>query len=143
MIGLDGFFDYYDVSLKNNRNNILKLYSNFHSCNCLLEDKNKLFNIFSQHKPKIIIHLMTQAGVRYSSANPKTYFDSNLLGTFNILDIAQGLDVEYLMIASTSSVYGSSENLPFSEKQKTDEQLYFYLATKSLRNNGALLFTYS
>ncbi len=130
VLGLDGFTDYYDVNLKKNRNDILESYNNYSFHNFLIEDKDKLYKLCSQFKPNIIIHLAAQAGVRYSITNPKTYFDSNLLVTFNVLDIAKTFDIEHLMIASTSSVYGSSQDLPFFEMQKADEQLSFYAATK-------------
>ena len=132
VLGLDGFTDYYDVNSKKNRDKILRSYQNFTSMNCILENKSKVLEFCTRYKPNIIIHLAAQAGVRYSITNPKTYFDSKALGTFNILEIAKILNIDHLMIASTSSVYGSSDALPFSEKQKADEPLSFCSFKKSV-----------
>ena len=89
VLGLDGFTDYYDIRLKRARNEILKKFSNFTNYECMLEDEKNIFQICSKEKPDIIIHLAAQAGVRYSFENPKSYVDSNLLGTFNILEISK------------------------------------------------------
>ena len=81
-------------------------------------------------QPEIIVHLAAQAGVRYSLENPRAYVDSNLIGTFNVMEAARKLKVEHLLMASTSSVYGANEDMPFAETEKTDTQLTFYAATK-------------
>ena len=130
VIGLDGFTDYYDINLKKSRNDILKKFNNYFSFECMLENHNLLLKICSQEKPDIIIHLAAQAGVRYSIDNPRSYLESNLVGSFNILEIAKETKVKHLLIASTSSVYGNSDNTPYHENEKTDKPLSFYAATK-------------
>ena len=100
VIGLDGFTDYYDVSLKRDRTTLLEKSKNFISYECLLENEKKLYNIFDIEKPNIIIHLAAQAGVRYSIENPKSYVNSNLIGTFNILELSKKFDLKHLLIAS-------------------------------------------
>ena len=130
VIGFDGLTDYYDVSLKKNREQLLKSHKNFVSHRGMLEDRKLMLNLCKQYKPSIIIHLAAQAGVRYSINNPKAYFDSNMLGTFNVLEISKEIKIKHLLIASTSSVYGSNTNVPFDENQKSDTQMSFYAATK-------------
>ena len=128
--GIDGLTDYYDVKLKNDRTKILSQYSEFCFEKCLLEDFESLIEIFKAFKPNIVIHLAAQAGVRYSIDHPRSYTDSNLTGTFNVLEAVKELKCEHLLIASTSSVYGSNKNFPFKETVKTDTQMSFYAATK-------------
>ena len=130
VIGFDGLTDYYDVSLKKNREQLLKSHKNFVSCRGMLENRKLMLGICKKYKPSIIIHLAAQAGVRYSIKNPKIYFDSNMLGTFNVLEISREIKIQHLLIASTSSVYGSNTNVPFDENQKSDTQMSFYAATK-------------
>ena len=130
VLGYDGMTHYYDINLKKNREKILLKYKKFHSFRGKLEDKKKLFNLINSYKPSIIIHLAAQAGVRYSITNPQSYFNSNLEGSFNILEASREFKIKHLLMASTSSVYGSNSDLPFSENQKTDTQLSFYAASK-------------
>ena len=128
--GYDGLTDYYDVALKQNRHEILHKHASFSSTNGLLEDDKKVAAAFKEFKPNLVVHLAAQAGVRYSLENPRAYIDSNVVGTFNIMDAAQKADVEHLLMASTSSVYGANTDMPFSENQKADTQLTIYAATK-------------
>ena len=101
----------------------------------------KIFvNITSKYKADVIIHLAAQAGVRYSIDFPREYANTNLLGTFNILEISRMMNVKHLLIASTSSVYGNNKDMPFTETQQTDHQMSFYAATKS---NEAMAHSYS
>lgn len=137
VIGLDGFTDYYDVSLKRDRTTILEENVNFKSYKILLEDKDLLSKIFRDNKPSILIHLAAQAGVRYSIENPETYLQSNIIGTFNVLEMSKKHSVKHLLMASTSSVYGSNKQLPFHENQKTDSQMSFYAATKKANESMA------
>lgn len=130
VIGLDAMTDYYDVNLKKDRNKILLKRPNFFSYEGLVQDKNLINHIFSKHKPRVIIHLAAQAGVRYSVENPESYFESNLNGTFHILEIARKFKPVHLLMASTSSVYGSNKDFPFQENQKCDTPISFYAATK-------------
>ncbi len=130
VIGYDGMTDYYDVNLKKDREKKLFNFNNFKSYHGMLEDKNKLFNLIKKYKPSVIIHLAAQAGVRYSILNPESYFNSNLLGTFHILEAIKIFKIKHLLLASTSSVYGSNNCLPFNENQKADTQMSFYAASK-------------
>jgi UDP-glucuronate 4-epimerase len=95
-----------------------------------IEDRAALDRIAAESAPDIVIHLAAQAGVRYSLEHPRTYIDANLVGTFNVLDMARAHQPRHLMIASTSSVYGANRKLPFEEADRTDHPLSLYAATK-------------
>ena len=139
--GFDGLTNYYDVDLKKARQNLLLKNSNFSCTNGMLEDFDKLQSSIKDFQPDIVIHLAAQAGVRYSLENPKAYIDSNLVGTFNVLESAKIEKIKHLLIASTSSVYGSNENMPFTEIEKADSQLTLYAATK--KANECMSHSYS
>ena len=141
VIGLDAMTDYYDVNLKEDRHKILLKNDNFVMYKGFLQDEKLLNKIFLDHKPNIIIHLAAQAGVRYSIENPISYVESNLIGTFHILEIAKKFKPEHLLMASTSSVYGNNNDTPYHENQKTDTQLSFYAATK--KSNEVMAHSYS
>jgi UDP-glucuronate 4-epimerase len=128
--GFDGLTDYYDVSLKQRRHAMLRQSPNFTATEAMLEDQPALTHAMAKAKPQIIIHLAAQAGVRYSLENPRAYLNSNLVGAFNVLDLAREHNVEHLLMASTSSVYGANQDMPFTEIQKTETPLTFYAATK-------------
>ncbi|MDA9176130.1 GDP-mannose 4,6-dehydratase [Alphaproteobacteria bacterium] len=130
VLGLDGFTDYYDVDLKEKRNQMLRQNSGFHEARCMLEDANRVLSLATEFQPEVIIHLAAQAGVRHSLENPRAYIDSNIVGTFNIMEAAKTLKVNHLMMASTSSVYGANTETPFSETDKADRPLTLYAATK-------------
>ena len=130
VFGYDGMTTYYDVTLKKKRNYILHKNKNYSFTEGLLEDKNKIEVSFDYFKPDIVIHLAAQAGVRYSLENPRSYVDSNIVGTFNTMEMAKKHKVKHLLIASTSSVYGSNTDMPFRENSKSDTQLTIYAATK-------------
>ena len=130
VVGLDAFTDYYDVSIKRKRNKLLCHSNYFTSIEGRLEDHDLLKNIFDTYKPEIVIHLAAQAGVRYSRENPRSYLETNLVGSFNILDLVKNYKVKHLLIASSSSVYGANKVLPFNENDKCDFQLSFYASTK-------------
>ena len=110
--------DYYDVKLKNARQKLLCENLNFYNYNGLVQDTKLLNEIFSLYKPNIVIHLAAQAGVRYSIDNPISYVESNLIGTFHILEMARKYKPDHLLMASTSSVYGSNKDIPLNETQK-------------------------
>ena len=141
VIGFDGITDYYDVSLKQRRHQILKENSRFTAIEGMLEDFDVLEQVFDQHKPDVIIHLAAQAGVRYSIDNPRSYVNSNLIGSFNIMEMAKQFKVAHLLMASTSSVYGANTDMPFDENQQTKHQLSFYAATK--KANEAMAHSYA
>ena len=141
VIGIDGMTNYYDVNLKKNRLSILEKNPKFIGYKCFLKDKKLLNKICENHKPKIIIHLAAQAGVRYSIENPASYVESNLIGTFHILELVRKYKPDHLLMASTSSVYGSNKELPFHENQKSDTPMSFYAATK--KSNEIMAHSYS
>jgi UDP-glucuronate 4-epimerase len=128
--GFDGMTDYYDVELKRRRHQTLLQNARFAATEGMLEDEGALWQVAESFQPQIIVHLAAQAGVRYSLENPRAYVDSNLIGTFNVMEAARKLKVEHLLMASTSSVYGANEDMPFVETEKTDTPLTFYAATK-------------
>ena len=130
--GFDSMNSYYDVKLKRSRLNILKKYKNFSFTKGNLENQKKLNSSINKFKPSIIIHLAAQAGVRYSIKNPKIYLNSNIVGTFNVIECAKKSKIKHLIIGSSSSVYGANKKFPFQEFDKTDKQISFYAATKKL-----------
>ena len=139
--GLDSINNYYDINLKKSRLKLLQKYKNFSFTKGLLEKYKSLNQSVLSFKPTIIIHLAAQAGVRYSIDNPDIYLDSNILGTFNILKIANKIKVKHLIIGSSSSVYGANKKIPFQEIDKTDHQVSFYAATK--KSTESLAHSYS
>jgi UDP-glucuronate 4-epimerase len=141
VVGLDALTDYYDVNLKKARQKILCKNSNFHNYEGLIQDVQLLNEIFLNHKPNIVVHLAAQAGVRYSIENPMSYVESNLIGTFQILEIARKYKPEHLLMASTSSVYGSNKDYPLHENQNCATPISFYAATKL--SNEAMAHSYS
>jgi UDP-glucuronate 4-epimerase len=128
--GFDGMTDYYDVRLKQRRHAMLLQNGNFAATEALLEDQGTLDRVADAFKPDVIVHLAAQAGVRYSLEQPRSYLDSNVIGTFNVMEAARRLQVRHLLMASTSSVYGANEDMPFIETEKADAQLTIYAATK-------------
>lgn len=128
--GFDGMTDYYDVGLKMRRHQMLKQHEAFACTEAMLEDKEALARIATDFAPDVIVHLAAQAGVRYSLENPRAYIDSNVVGTFNVMEAARGMEVDHLLMASTSSVYGANEEMPFAEIDKADTPLTIYAATK-------------
>ena len=139
--GYDSINNYYDLKLKKERNKILKKYKKYKFTKGNLENYNQLSKIVSKFKPKIIIHLAAQAGVRYSIENPDVYLNSNILGTFNVLKVSDKIKVKHLIIGSSSSVYGANKKIPFREIDKTDNQISFYAATK--KSSESLAHSYS
>ena len=141
VIGFDGITDYYDVSLKQRRHQILKESPRFTAIEGMLEDFDLLEQVFKSNKPDVIVHLAAQAGVRYSIDHPRSYVDSNLIGSFNIMEMAKQFQVAHLLMASTSSVYGANTDMPFDENQPTKHQMSFYAATK--KANEAMAHSYA
>jgi UDP-glucuronate 4-epimerase len=135
--GYDGMTDYYDVSLKRRRHAMLLQTPGFSATEGMLEDQARLDAVADDFRPDIIVHLAAQAGVRYSLENPRAYLDANVIGTFNVMEAARRLEVKHLLIASTSSVYGANEDMPFTETEKADTQLTIYAATKKANESMA------
>ena len=111
--------------------------SHFSMTEGMLEDDVLIAQVTDDFAPDVIVHLAGQAGVRYSLENPRAYLDSNLVGTFNVMEAARRLKVEHLLMASTSSVYGANEDMPFAETDKADTALTFYAATKKANESMA------
>ena len=128
--GIDSMNNYYDVNLKKARLAILKKYKNFSFSKAKIENSKDLGKAFKKFKPSVVIHLAAQAGVRYSIEKPRVYLDSNITGTYNIIEISKKLNVKHLIMASSSSVYGANKKIPFKEIDKTETQMSIYAATK-------------
>src|SRR5665213_2482420 len=130
VIGVDGMTTYYDVKLKEARHAILKRHNGFSEQILMLEDMDAVKRVAEACEPEVIVHLAAQAGVRYSLENPRAYVESNLVGTFNVMEVARTLGVKHLLLASTSSVYGANQVMPFVETERADHPLTLYAATK-------------
>ena len=141
VIGLDNLNDYYDVSLKHARLAHLESHVNFSFHQLDVADRDGMQALFSKVKPERVIHLAAQAGVRYSLTNPHAYIDSNLQGFTNTLEGCRHNDVQHLVYASSSSVYGGNTALPFSEHHNVDHPTSLYAATK--KANELMAHTYS
>ena len=141
VVGLDNFNDYYDVSLKEARAAFLDPYENFTMARIALEDRDAMEALFAKEGFDKVVHLAAQAGVRYSIENPHSYIDSNIVGTLHILEGCRHHDVEHLVYASSSSVYGANTTMPFSIHQNVDHPLALYGATK--KANELMAHTYS
>ena len=139
--GYDSINNYYDVKLKKARLDILKRYKKFKFTKGNLENKKTLSKSILSFKPKIIIHLAAQPGVRYSIDKPDIYLNSNIIGTFNVIELANKIKVKHLIIGSSSSVYGANTKLPFKEIDKSDHQISFYAATK--KSTESMAHSYS
>lgn len=130
VVGYDAMTDYYDVQLKRRRHQILLQNPHFSCTEGYLEDMETLQRTVDGAKPDVIVHLAGQAGVRYSLENPRSYIEANVVGTFNVTECARIHQVDHLLMASTSSVYGANTQMPFEETQKADLPLTLYAATK-------------
>lgn len=131
IIGIDCITDYYDVSLKEERLNMLSNYGDrFNFIKGDISDKSLIDEIFSKYKPDVVVNLAAQAGVRYSITNPDAYIKSNLVGFYNILEACRHNPVKHLVFASSSSVYGTNKKVPYSTEDKVDNPVSLYAATK-------------
>lgn len=137
VVGLDCMSDYYDISLKEQRESMLMQSASYRSIHEKVETPNVLMDVFDQERPNIVIHLAAQAGVRYSIENPRAYLESNINGTFELLEAARAYPPEHMLLASTSSAYGANEDMPYKETVKADHQMSFYAATKKSTENMA------
>jgi len=141
VIGLDNLNAYYDVVLKEARLAQLMPRNGFHFVKASLEDRAAIEKVFAEHKPQRVIHLAAQAGVRFSLTNPHEYLDSNIIGFLHILEGCRHNNVEHLVYASSSSVYGANTKLPFSVHQNVDHPVSLYAATK--KANELMAHTYA
>ncbi|GAA0787836.1 NAD-dependent epimerase/dehydratase family protein [Roseibium denhamense] len=137
VIGLDAMTDYYDVRLKERRQQMLLQNEQFRAVNDRVEAPELLMRLFSEEKPDIVIHLAAQAGVRYSIEAPRSYLESNICGTFELLEAARAHPPEHMLLASTSSAYGANTEMPYTETDKADHQMSFYAATKKATESMA------
>jgi UDP-glucuronate 4-epimerase len=141
ILGIDNLNSYYDTKLKLSRLNQLKSYKNFTFEKIDISDRESIDPIFKKFKPKNVINLAAQAGVRYSLENPYVYIDSNLVGFLNILELCRQNETEGFIYASSSSVYGENKNIPFSIKDRVDSPVSLYAASK--KANELMAHSYS
>ena len=141
VIGFDSVNEYYDVSLKEWRLKQLNKYDNFKFIKGNLADRELINKVFNDYKPSIVVNLAAQAGVRYSIDHPDVYIESNIIGFYNILEVCRHNQVEHLVYASSSSVYGGNKKVPFSTDDKVDNPVSLYAATK--KSNELLAHCYS
>ncbi|UQG54206.1 MULTISPECIES: NAD-dependent epimerase [unclassified Marinobacter] len=141
VIGVDNLNDYYDVNLKEARLAKLTGRAGFTKVRQDIADRNLMAALFEEHKPERVVHLAAQAGVRYSIENPQAYVDANLVGFMNILEGCRRNDVQHFVYASSSSVYGANEAMPFSVHDNVDHPLSLYAASK--KANELMAHTYS
>ena len=148
IVGIDSITDYYDVKLKyaridqlttkcdeiGNKDSFVFIKGN-------IADKDIIESVFTEYKPNVVVNLAAQAGVRYSITNPDAYIESNLIGFYNILEACRHHEVEHLVYASSSSVYGSNKKVPYSTEDKVDNPVSLYAATK--KSNELLAHAYS
>ena len=142
IIGIDSITDYYDVNIKFERlREIESLGRDWEFVKASIADKDAVEKIFTQNKIAVVVNLAAQAGVRYSITNPDAYVESNLIGFYNILEACRHHEVEHLVYASSSSVYGSNKKVPYSTEDKVDNPVSLYAATK--KSNELMAHAYS
>lgn len=141
VVGFDGMTPYYDINLKKRRLDVLAKTNGYRHHEAMLEDKAALERAAADCDPEVIIHLAAQAGVRYSLECPEAYVSANLDGTFNLMEIARETKPKHLLMASTSSVYGGNQTVPFKESDSADHPLTLYAATK--KANEAMSHSYA
>lgn len=139
--GFDAMTPYYDPALKQRRLELLARTNGFRNTVGALEDMATLERAYEAARPDVVVHLAAQAGVRYSLENPRAYIESNLVGTFNLLECARAATPRHLLMASTSSVYGASRDTPFYETNVTDRPMTLYAATK--KSTEAMAHSYA
>ncbi len=141
VVGIDNLNNYYDIGLKQARLEQLKSYANFQFVKLDISDADALDELFKQHGFERVLHMAAQAGVRYSLENPQAYINSNLVGFANLLECCRNHDIEHLVYASSSSVYGANQNIPFSTSDNVDHPISLYAATK--KANELMAHSYS
>ena len=147
IVGIDNLNDYYDVSIKEYRLGEIGILADsaenvkwdFIKGN--IADKNLIDEVFSKYGPTVVVNLAAQAGVRYSITNPDVYIESNIIGFYNILEACRHNEVEHLVYASSSSVYGTNKKIPYSTEDKVDNPVSLYAATK--KSNELMAHAYS
>ena len=130
VFGIDGITPYYDQTLKRRRHQELARIPKFAAREAMLEDAHLLADLVAEANAEIVVHLAAQAGVRYATENPRTYIESNIVGTFNLLEALRPYPPRHLLVASTSSLYGAGPQRPFEERHDTDRPVSLYAATK-------------
>jgi len=130
VVGLDAMTDYYDVALKERRQGMLLHSPGFRTVTRRVEEPGLLMELFAEERPDVVVHLAAQAGVRHSIEAPRAYLDSNIAGTFELLEAARAHPPAHMLLASTSSVYGANTKMPYAETDRADHQMSFYAATK-------------
>ncbi len=141
VIGIDNLNDYYDPGLKRDRLALLEDFDNFSFRKVDISDREQMENLFREINPRRVVHLAAQAGVRYSISHPHSYIDANIVGFLNILEGCRAAGVEHLVYASSSSVYGANEKIPYSESDPAAHPVSLYGATK--RANELMAHSYS
>ena len=142
VIGVDSITDYYDVNIKYSRlKEIETLNRDWTFVRGSIADKELVEKLFAEYHPSVVVNLAAQAGVRYSITNPDAYIESNLIGFYNILEACRHHEVEHLVYASSSSVYGSNKKVPYSTDDKVDNPVSLYAATK--KSNELMAHAYS
>ena len=141
VVGVDNLNSYYDVTLKQDRLQHLKEFPNFRFQKLDLAERVTLEKLFTDVQPSLVVHMAAQAGVRYSIDNPHAYIDSNIVGFLNILEGCRAHQIKHLVFASSSSVYGANQTMPFSVHHNVDHPLSLYAATK--KSNELMAHTYS
>src|SRR5215204_6793625 len=141
VVGIDGITPYYDQTLKRKRHEYLARFPQFSARELMLEDAGQLAQASLEAAADVVIHLAAQAGVRYSTENPRSYIDSNIVGTFNLLEALRTRPCQHLVLASTSSVYGLNQQQPFQESHRTDESVSLYACTK--RGTERIAYSYA
>lgn len=142
VLGIDNMNDYYDVSLKESRNKILLESSSYQFEQIDISDQKKLKEFVAKNNINSIVNLAAQAGVQYSIQNPHAYIESNILGFLNILEVSKESNIEHLVYASSSSVYGMNSKIPFSEDHNVDHPLSLYAASKKSNELMAHVYSY-
>lgn len=137
VVGIDAMTDYYEVALKERRLENLSKSNHFRMVRGYVETPGLLAELFAEEAPEVVIHLAAQAGVRYSIENPRSYLESNIVGTFELLEAARAHPPQHMLLASTSSAFGANTEMPYRETDKADHQMSFYAATKKATENMA------
>ncbi|MEP2919497.1 MAG: NAD-dependent epimerase/dehydratase family protein [Sulfitobacter sp.] len=137
VVGVDSMSDYYDVTLKQARLDLLLAQDGFTNVKGEIQQQGLLADLFAAHKPALVVHLAAQAGVRYSLENPMSYFQTNLGGTLQLLEAARAHSPAHMLMASSSSAYGANSQMPYREDMQADHQMSLYAATKKSSENIA------